>query len=920
MSRDRLPVLAAMLAGWAVFFASRAQAADQLAYGPPPDWVKEVPIQTDAKPSGGALEVLLINDQQRLSPGDDAQFYELAARVNAAEGLAGLGNLTQNWDPATQTLTINRARILRGGQTIDLLAGGKRFTVIRREPGLEAATIDGRLTATLQPEDLRVGDILDFAVTLTRREPALKDHSQAGYSLAHAGVIRHVFIRSSWLKSRSPKVFKTDDLPPLTTTAVGDRVEIGFEQTDAVSPEPPKLAPTFETMLGVVTMSDFADWRDVSRTFSPLFEKAAVLSSTSPLRAEIARIEKDHADEKGRVLAALELVESDVRYLALLIDAGGFTPAPADVTWSRRYGDCKGKTVVLLALLRGMGIEATPALVNTVSGDALDRMTPSALFDHVMVRATIDGKVYWLDGTRLGDESLDALEVPNFHFALPLTREGSDLEPLTPKDPALPFRESRLSVDLSAGLEKPAKVHREITLRGDAALITKLGIADASAEDRQRGLRDLLREGRDWIEPSHMDWSYDPVTTTFHGVLDGTGKPPFTTSENDPSGEKTWYASNDMIEVSTNLVRTTPYHKDAPYAVEFPASSREEFEVLLPAEGRGFSITNSAPVDRQVGGIAYHRAASLDGARFSEVISRRALAKSFPASDAPSVQSTLKNLDQYDVGLRFSSQAAEPKPQVADNAEEPAERGERAFASKDYPGAEAAFSEAIKGAPTAKLYVDRAAARGAQGKLASAEDDLKEALKLDAKDAFAFFSLGKIALGRGDMVSAQKQFEAAHSVASEKARIDERAAKALSQVHRDAEAVPWFDRWITEGALTGAERGFALNDACWTRTQSGLDLKRALSMCDEAITLTHDWPNVRESRARTRLRLGDWSGARDDYTVYLARSPLDASALYGRSIAERRLGEAAKADSDLTAAKAAQPDIETRFAPWKPPT
>ncbi len=81
-------------------------------------------------------------------------------------------------------------------------------------------------------------------------------------------------------------------------------------------------------------------------------------------------------------------------------------PARADETWQRRFGDCKGKTVLLLALLKELGIQAEPALVSLGGGDGLDERLPSlGAFNHVIVRATIGGKVYWLDGTRTGDRS-----------------------------------------------------------------------------------------------------------------------------------------------------------------------------------------------------------------------------------------------------------------------------------------------------------------------------------------------------------------------------------------------------------------------------------------------------------------------------------------------------------------------------------
>ncbi|WP_404482684.1 transglutaminase domain-containing protein [Novosphingobium sp. BL-52-GroH] len=67
------------------------------------------------------------------------------------------------------------------------------------------------------------------------------------------------------------------------------------------------------------------------------------------------------------------------------------TPATAEETWQRRYGDCKGKTALLLALLRELGIEAQAVLANNSGNDngLAERLPSPRMFDHVLVRARI---------------------------------------------------------------------------------------------------------------------------------------------------------------------------------------------------------------------------------------------------------------------------------------------------------------------------------------------------------------------------------------------------------------------------------------------------------------------------------------------------------------------------------------------------
>ena len=533
----------------------------------------------------------------------------------------------------------------------------------------------------------------------------------------------------------------------------------------------------------------------------------------------------------------------------------------------------------------------------------------------MIVRATIGGKVYWLDATRQGDESLDALDVPNLHFALPLTRDGRGLEPLTPRVPAQPYIESHMSVDLAAGLDRPAKIHRETILRGDIGRVLKLALTAASPTDRDRTLRDVLKGGRDWINPDKLDWAYDPETMTFTGTLDGTGAPPFTSAAGTTSAVKDWFPVDDPVQVSADLRRITDYHKDAPYEVAYPNFSRDRVEILLPDGGRGFTLRNGQAIDQDAGGVRYTRTATLNGGRFEAEVSRRALQARFDASQAERVETQLKTLDNYDVSLSYRPGSVKDTPatKAAKTKEEARKRGQIALGAGDPTAAEAAFTEALQSAPDAGLYQLRAVARARMGEVFEARDDLDAAVKLDPKRADALLSLGAIALDLGDPMEARRRFDAAVDAATDRARMDEQIEGVYERADRWADAVIWADRRLADLPKDNPARATALNGACWARAQAGVEPGAALRLCEDAMSLRPDEPAFRDSRALVRLRLGDWSGAASDYDDVLKHGTNHAFALYGRGVAERRLGQTAKADADMAAAKSARPNIEAIF-------
>ena len=907
-----------MIAGSAVALLSAGVAhagADQPLYQPQAAWVKPIAIPEKVKPTGAAADMLLWTVQDRLAPNDDESFVEQAFRIDAPEGLQQADKLTLTWNPLTDTLAIHRAHILREGKVIDLLSGGRGFTVLRRETSLEAAMIDGELTATLQPEGVQVGDVIDLAYTLTRREPALAGHSEGGAFVAHAGSIGRLYVRASWPAGASFRTWKTDDLPQPSTITEDGWTSISFDQTDATSPLPPNGAFPYDQLFGILAASDFKGWADVSATAYPLYAKAATLTPESPLKAEIARIAAAYPDAKGRTLAALQLVESQTRYLYVALDAGGYTPAAADLTWTRRFGDCKGKTVLLLALLKGLGVEAEPALVHTTAGDGLDRELPQmGAFDHVMVHATLDGRSYWLDATRMGDEDLDVLTTPNDHWALPVRARGAALVALKPDDPPSPLVETVLKVDARGGVDAPAKVHEELIFRRDAGWAMNLGMKQVSAADRDRALRQAVSQQYSWITPDRIDFTYDPKRMEAKLLVDGTGKPPFTAADGGTDGPRDWMIDSSNVGYDANLARTSDYHRQAPYQVAYPMSARATVEVELPDGGQGFEAENDDAVNATAGGMTYSRTSTVGDGRFVMVATSRAIAPSFPAAEAQTAEATLRRISEYPVSLRYTAPGP-PSASASSAPLSPEEKGAQSFRRKDYAEAEADFTAALSTAPSAKLYYDRAAVRAAQGHDGAAEADLKAALKLDPEHALSLYALGRIDLSRGHLADATSHFSQAAKAGNRSARIVWAIATAYQNTEHFAEAVRYYDELMTINPSPAAH-DVLLNQSCWTRAQWGHELDQAQKDCDEAVRLKPEEASYLDSRALVELRSGALDASVKDYDHALALRPTLSTSFFGRGVAEAKLGRPAQAQTDMAAAARLDARIAATFGRW----
>ncbi|HEY1125551.1 MAG TPA: tetratricopeptide repeat protein [Sphingobium sp.] len=705
--------------------------SDKPIMAPPPDWVKPVALPSKPEKAGEApVHILLLDQQSKLEPGRVTAYVDLAMLIQSPEGLQA-GNLSLPWNPETNEITVHKLVIHRDGKLIDVLAGGQNFTVVRREPNLENATLDGMLTANIQPEGLQVGDVLEYAVTLSSADPIFKDHAEELAGGWNGVPFSRTHMSVQWPNSMAVAVRQNGALPPLKPVKVGNMTKVELSLDNVQPTLPPRLAPARYGLGRLVEFSDFKSWADLGALMAPLYAKASVIPAQGPLRNEVEKIKAASADPVKRTEAALALVQDRVRYVALLMGTGGYVPATAEETWSRRYGDCKAKSALLLALLRELGVEAEPVAANAISGDGIDRRLPMiGLFNHVLLRAHIAGADYWLDGTRQGDTSLARLRVPDFGWGLPLVAQGAALVRMQPKPLEQPEKDIEINIDARAGISVPAPIKVKTTLRGDAALGAKLAMGRLTETQRDQSLREFWKDELKDIDVTSVSARYDPETG--EEILTMEGKANMDWSDG-------WYhADRVYLGYDPDFSRSEGPDKDAPFANDYPSFTRTMETIQLPA---GFPEEPEMPamaVDQTIGGTTYFRKASLVGNVFRIEASARSVAPEFAAKDAPAVQTALKAITDQIPSFR------RPTNYRMTSAEVDAAK--------------------LLQPTTAKAYVDRGVDFMNNGQRAEAKSDFDAAIALDAKYVWAFANRAILNLQLNDTKAAQLDLDAAAAI------------------------------------------------------------------------------------------------------------------------------------------------------------
>jgi hypothetical protein len=153
---------------------------------------------------------------------------------------------------------------------------------------------------------------------------------------------------------------------------------------------------------------------------------------------------------------------------------------------TRRFGDCKDKTLLLLTLLRELGIQARPALVNTDWRQSLDALHPTpGAFDHVIAQVHLDGRDYWMDATSSQERGpLEAWAPPPFRRALLVDAASTGLVEIP--EPTMP--EPTLDVEEVYTEGEAGAASLTVTSRwsGERANSMRLRLATSSLKNLER--------------------------------------------------------------------------------------------------------------------------------------------------------------------------------------------------------------------------------------------------------------------------------------------------------------------------------------------------------------------------------------------------------------------------------------------------
>lgn len=317
-------------------------------------------------------------------------------RILDKRGQDGWSEGQEGYDSDHQSLRLDWARTIEpDGRVLPVASNAIKDT----SPFSDYPDYDHYKVKTWTFPATEPGSIIDYHVTLTDTRPALyHDFADDDYFYDFEPARKMVY-SVSMPKDRvlHYRIEHPDARYPLhfTESSQGDRTvyrwEVdnqGFTLTESDMPPSADLEQS-------VWVTTIPDWKSVNAWWLAMNKHKA--DPTPAIRQLVARLTRGMTDPDAKAHAIYDWVVKNIRYVYVDMQYTGFEAMSAAQVLKDRYGDCKGGSTLVLAMLRAAGIKAHYALLETAPDGQLVTDSPQLQFDHCIVAADLPRGLTFID-------------------------------------------------------------------------------------------------------------------------------------------------------------------------------------------------------------------------------------------------------------------------------------------------------------------------------------------------------------------------------------------------------------------------------------------------------------------------------------------------------------------------------------------
>ena len=245
------------------------------------------------------------------------------------------------------------------------------------------------------------------------------------------------------------------------------------------------FAPTDFVYYG--TKGSLKSWADYGKWEYSLIQDRDQLSDAE--RQELHQLTDGLKTDREKVEAIYKRLEKSTRYVAVLLGIGGQQPAPAASVSKSGFGDCKGLSNYMRAMLKEIGIPSNYTTISTINRRLQKDFASVGQMNHVILQVPLKNDTLWLECTNPQLPMGYVHEDIAGHDAIEVSQTGGRLVRLPVYADSTNLMHSAININLSEQGAANLKVSLSVLNRQYESCIPLL---KADEKDRQKYLHQIV--------------------------------------------------------------------------------------------------------------------------------------------------------------------------------------------------------------------------------------------------------------------------------------------------------------------------------------------------------------------------------------------------------------------------------------------
>jgi len=314
-------------------------------------------------PEAGA--VILLNEREYIVKKDNTMVEKIhrLIKIFNVRGREKYGEIQIDYDSTYQRVEISLARTIKPDKTI-VEVGKKNIKDVDKWAGFPLYS-NAKLKVISMPEVVE-DSIIEYKATIYTTKLINEDDFQFRFGLQYFEPCLHHRLVLKIPKDREINIHyvRVEDeyKKPKVSEANGHLVyEWEIDNVPEIISEP--NMPPWTDVSPFIMVSSFKSWEEFSSWWRDLSKEQA--EPTPEIEKKVKQIIEGKKTQKEKAEAIYHWVISNIRYVGLEFGIAGFKPHSAKEVFNNKYGDCKDKATLLIAMYKAAGIPAYYALIGT---------------------------------------------------------------------------------------------------------------------------------------------------------------------------------------------------------------------------------------------------------------------------------------------------------------------------------------------------------------------------------------------------------------------------------------------------------------------------------------------------------------------------------------------------------------------------